>query len=101
LALYEEPLSEKQPVACIDEKPVLLHQDIRAPLPARPGQTARRDYEYKRCGAANVFCRMEPKAVLHFPKPTATRPAVEFADDRVEIVARYPQAEPSIWFRTI
>jgi hypothetical protein len=30
LALYEKPLSEEQPVVCIDEKPVLLHQDIRA-----------------------------------------------------------------------
>ena len=35
LKLYEEPLSEEEPVACIDEKPVVLHRDIRAPLAAR------------------------------------------------------------------
>ena len=35
--LYEKPLSEEEPVVCIDEKPVVLHRDIRAPLPARPG----------------------------------------------------------------
>jgi hypothetical protein len=92
LALYERPFSEEEPVVCIDEKPVALHEDIRAPLPVRPGQTARRDYEYKRCGTANVFCGVEPKAGRHFPKPTATRSAAEFADYLVEIVARYPEA---------
>jgi hypothetical protein len=91
LKLYEKPLSEEEPVVCIDEKPVVLHQDIRAPLPARPGRLARRDYEYKRCGTANVFCGVEPKAGHHFPKPTATRSAAEFADYLVGIVAHYPE----------
>jgi transposase len=92
LALYERPLSEEEPVVCIDEKPVVLHRDIRASKPARPGHVARRDYEYKRCGTANVFCGVEPKAGRHFPRPTATRSAAEFADYLVEIVARYPEA---------
>jgi len=92
LKLYEKPLSAEEPVVCIDEKPVVLHQDIRAPLAARPGRLARRDYEYKRRGTANVFCGVEPKAGRHFPKPTATRSAAEFADYLVEIVARYPEA---------
>jgi transposase len=92
LALYEKPFSEEEPVVCIDEKPVVLHRDIRAPKAARPGHVARRDYEYKRCGTANVFCGVEPKAGRHFPKPTATRSAAEFADYMVEIVARYPEA---------
>jgi hypothetical protein len=53
---------------------------------------ARRDYEYKRCGTANVFCGVEPKAGRHFPKPAVTRSAAEFADYLVGIVARYPEA---------
>jgi hypothetical protein len=92
LKLYEKPLSEEEPVVCIDEKPVVLHQDLRAPLAVRPGRLARRDYEYKRCGTANVFCGVEPKAGRHFPKPTPTRSAAEFADYLGEIVARYPDA---------
>ena len=92
LALYERPLLEDEPVVCIDEKPVVLRRDIRAPKPARPGHLARRDYESKRCATANVFCGVEPKAGRHFPKPTATRWAAEFADYMVEIVARYPEA---------
>jgi DDE superfamily endonuclease len=92
LALYEKPLSEKEPVVCLDEKPVVLHADIRPSLPARPGYLARRDYEYERCGTANVFCCVEPKAGRHFPKATATRSAAEFADHLVEIIAQYPRA---------
>jgi hypothetical protein len=92
LALYEKPLSEEEPVVCIDEKPVVLHQDTRAPLSVRPGRVARRDYEYKRCGTANVFCGVEPKAGRHLLKPTPNRSAAEFADYLVEMVARYPEA---------
>lgn len=44
------------------KKPVMLHQDLRAPSPARPGHLARRDYEYKCCGTASVFCGVESKA---------------------------------------
>src|SRR5665647_418808 len=62
LALYERPLSEKEPVVCVDEKPVVLHADVRPARPMRPGQILRRDSEYKRCGTANVFCGVQPKA---------------------------------------
>jgi hypothetical protein len=27
LAVYEKPLSEQEPVVCMDEKPVVLHQE--------------------------------------------------------------------------
>ena len=30
LAVYEKPLSEKEPVVCVDEKPVVLHQEDSA-----------------------------------------------------------------------
>ncbi len=31
LAVYEKPLSAREPVVCIDEKPVVLHQEVRPP----------------------------------------------------------------------
>jgi len=49
-------------VICVDEKPVTLHADVRPASPALPGREARRDNEYERCGTANVFCAVEPKA---------------------------------------
>jgi transposase len=76
-----------------DEKPVVLHEDIRALIPIQPGRVGRRDYEYKRCGTANVFCGVEPKAGRHFTKVTTTRCSAEFADYLLEIVAGYPAAD--------
>ena len=93
LALYEKPLSEKQPVVCIDEKPVVLHQDVRPPLPMRPGRIARRDCEYQRCGTANAFCGVEPKAGRHFTRATPDRSSPQFADYLLAIAEYYPAAD--------
>ena len=93
LAVYERPLSEREPVVCVDEKPVVLHQEVRPPLAMRPGRVARRDGEYQRCGTANVFCGVEPKAGQYFPKVTAHRSAPEFADYLLAVAIRYPEAD--------
>jgi hypothetical protein len=79
LAVYEKPYRTAEPVVCLDEKLVSLHADLRPPLPARPGQVAKRDNEYQRCGTANVFCAVEPKAGKHFTFPTPDRSAPELA----------------------
>src|SRR5664279_3285274 len=92
LAVYEKPLSEQEPVVCIDEKPVVLHSDVRPGRPMRPGRIARHDCEYKRCGTANVFCGVQPKAGRHFTKVTPTRSSPEFADSLLEIAIRYATA---------
>jgi len=93
LAVYEKPLSERGPVVCIDEKPVVLHADLRPPLPQRPGRALRRDSEYERRGTANTFCGVEPKAGRHFTKATADRSSPEFADYLLEIAEHYPGAD--------
>jgi len=93
LALYEKPLSERAPVVCLDEKPVVLHADTRPTAPMQPGRVARRDYEYKRGGTANVFCGVEPKAGRHFTKVTPTRCSAELADYLLKIAVRYPAAD--------
>src|SRR5882757_5002945 len=74
LALYERPLSEREPVVCVDEKPVVLHADVRPPRPMRPGRIARRDSEYERRGTANVFCGVQPKAGRPLPSRPRTAP---------------------------
>ena len=40
LALYEKPLSETEPVVCIDEKPVVLHADLRRPQAHASGRNS-------------------------------------------------------------
>jgi hypothetical protein len=93
LKIYEKPLAERAPVVCMDEKPVVLHSDTRPSTPMSPGQVARRDYEYKRCGTANVFCAVEAKAGRHFTKVTPTRASPDFAEFLLDIASAYPKAD--------
>ena len=93
LETYERPYNPAEPVVCLDEKPITLHADVRPTSPARPGREARRDNEWERCGTANVFCAVEPKAGRHFTFPTPDRSAVEFAHAVFEVAMQYPQAD--------
>lgn len=92
LSVYEKPLSAQEPVVCMDEKPVVLHQEVRPPVPLKPGRVARRDGEYKRCGTANVFCGVEPKAGRHWTQVTANRSAKQFANYLQKVARHYPCA---------
>jgi DDE superfamily endonuclease len=92
LELYERPHNPQEPVVCLDEKPVSLHGEVRAPEAARPGVVAKRDSEYKRKGTANVFCAVEPRAGRHFTFPTPRRSGAEFAKVIATVARRYPFA---------
>lgn len=92
LALYERPYDPREPVVCFDEKPVALHAEVRPPRPARPGHCAKRDNEYRRCGTANIFGIVEPKAGRHLSRVTPTRSGAEFAHAIAALVATYPRA---------
>jgi hypothetical protein len=92
LALYEKPFGSVEPVVCLDEKPVSLHADIRPMRPARPGHLAKRDNEYKRCGTANIFAVVEPKAGRHLNRTTPNRPTQQFAWTIRALAAAYPFA---------
>ncbi|MCX6621567.1 MAG: IS630 family transposase [Acidobacteria bacterium] len=93
LEVYEKPYDPAEPVICLDEKPVSLHADVRAPMPAKPGTEARRDNEYKRCGTANVFGVVEPKAGRHFTTATPDRSAFQFAQVIYHLALEYPEAK--------
>jgi hypothetical protein len=93
LETYERPYDPQQPVVCLDEKPVTLHADVRPFAAARPGREARRDNEYERCGTANVFCAVEPKAGRHFTFATPDRSGFEFAQVLAELARAYPEAK--------
>jgi hypothetical protein len=92
LETYERPYDGEQPVVCLDEKPITLHADVRPPSPAVPGREARRDNEYERCGTANVFCAVEPKAGRHFTFATPDRSGFEFAQVAAELALQYSHA---------
>jgi hypothetical protein len=93
LETYERPYDANQPVVCVDEKPVTLHADVRPASPAAPGREVRRDNEYERCGTANVFCAVEPKAGRHFTFPTPDRSGFEFAQVLFHLALKYPKTK--------
>lgn len=93
LALYEQPRSEEEPVVCVDEKSVSLHEEVREPIPLQPGRAGRRDAEYKRCGTANIFCGVEPKAGVHFTAVTPRRATHELAGFLKNLADFYPHAK--------
>ena len=60
LELYAEPYDPRRPVVCFDETSTQLLSEARPPLPTRPGQARRQDYEYRREGTHNLFLACEP-----------------------------------------
>src|SRR4029453_5102695 len=89
--IYERPYDQQQPVVCLDEKPITLHADVRAASAAAQGGEARRDNEYERCGTANAFCAVEPKAGRHFTFATPDRSGFEFAQVAMQLAMQYPE----------
>jgi hypothetical protein len=94
LDLYAEPYDPKRPKVNFDETSKQLIGETRQPLPARPGQVARYDYEYKRNGTRNVFLFCEPQAGWRHVEVTAQRTMEDFAQQMKWLVdERYPEAE--------
>ena len=94
LAVYIRPYDPAYPVVCLDETSKQLVAETRTSLPAEPGQPARTDYEYARCGTANLFMTCEPLTGQRHVSVTEQRTAVDFAGvvrDLLEV--RYPHAE--------
>lgn len=94
LDLYAEPTDPKRPIVCFDECPVQLVEEVRAPMPAEPGQPERIDYEYKRNGSANVFMSVEPQLGTRHIEVTERRTKHDFALQMKALVdERHPQAD--------
>lgn len=62
LDIYTCPYDAAYPVVCMDEQPVQLIKETRAPIPATKETPKRVDYEYERAGTACLFMFAEPLA---------------------------------------
>lgn len=92
LKLYAKPKELAEPVICIDERPVVLHDSERAGRSMAPGQVAQKDYEYVRRGTANVFCVVEPLTGSRLTGATRNRTGLAFAKTLKKVAARYSGA---------
>ena len=93
LDLYAEPPDPKCPVVCLDESPLQLIGETRQPIPAAPGQVARADYEYRRCGTVNLFVAMDVHRPWRRVTVTERRTAQDYAARlRALVDVDFPQA---------
>lgn len=94
LDLYAEPADDRRPVVNFDEAMKQLVADTREPLPMKPGQPARQDYEYCRKGVANLFVFFDRHRGWRKVKPTLQKRSVDFAECMRDLVdIHYPKAE--------
>jgi transposase len=94
LDLYAEAPDPKRPVVCFDESPVQLIGEVRQPIPAKPGQLERYDYEYRRNGTVNLFVVLDVHRPWRKVKVTERRAAEDYAQCMRELVdVHYPNAE--------
>src|SRR5246127_4754317 len=79
LAVYKRPRDLDVPLVCLDETSKQLLADTRAPIPMKPGQRERRDYEYERNGTANLFMMFAPLEGWRYIEITDRRTAIDYA----------------------
>ena len=90
---YLLPLDETHPVVCFDESPLQLLREVREPIDAAPGRPRREDYEYERCGVAEVMMVCQPAAGLRKCMVMAHRRKTDFAAVCKEIDRMFPKAQ--------
>ena len=94
LELYAMPYDPKRPLVCFDEHLVQLIMEKRRPLPAKPGQPERFDYEYQRNGTRNLFAFFQPLAAWRHVRVTERRTKIDFAHCMQYLVdERFPEAD--------
>ena len=80
-------------MVCVDEVSQVLHQEVRTPLPPRPGQPGRQDYEYRRMGTAHLFMITAPFGGWRHVEVTARRTKLACAQILKDLVdVHFPRA---------
>lgn len=80
LDIYKRPYNERCPLVCMDESPKQLIKETRTPVAMKPGQEARVDFEYERCGVANIFLASEPLRGKRYVDVTERKTKVDWAE---------------------
>lgn len=70
LEVYQRPYNPKRPQVCFDEVSKQLTKETRLPLPVRPGDVTKYDYEYERNGTSNLFIFFAPLIAWRHVKVT-------------------------------
>ena len=103
LEVYQRPHDPQRPLVCLDETSKQLIIETRAPIPAKPEQPARHDYEYERNCVANLFMVFAPLEGWRHVKVTDRHTAIDYAHTLRDVSdVHFPDAaKRSYWCRTI
>jgi hypothetical protein len=93
LELYAEPPDPLRPVVCIDETLKQLVEEVKQPLPPRPGSPEKYDYHYRRNGTANLFVMVDRHRKWRHVEVTEQKTRQDFAACMRDLVdVHYPKA---------
>ena len=93
LDVYERPYDPDIPVVCMDEKPFMLHGEVRDALPMKPGSDRKTDFEYSRNGTVSIFAFVEALGGRHHVSVREHRTARDWAEEiRYLAEVLYPDA---------
>ena len=93
IEVYHRAHDPDRPVVCLDETSKQLIVETRMPIPAKPGQPRRVDYEYQRNGTANLFMLFAPLEGWRHVKVTDRHAAIDYAQVLKELSdTHFPQA---------
>ena len=94
LEVYTRPYDLARPLVCLDETSKQLTRETRIPIPMRPGQSARSDYEYERNGVASLFMLFAPLVGWRHVAVRDRRTAIDYAHVLRDLAdVHFPDAE--------
>jgi hypothetical protein len=97
LDVYARPYDSQYPVLCMDEQPIQLLKETRAPIAGTKKHARRVDYEYERAGTASIFMFCEPLAGWRHVSVRERRTKVDWAQEMEPLLrVRYASAKKVI-----
>jgi hypothetical protein len=96
LDVYKRPYNEDMPVVCMDESPKQMIKETRSSIEMKPGYDAKEDFEYERCGVANIFLVSEPLTGRRYVEVTDRKTKVDWAKFIKQIADDWYKDAPKI-----
>ncbi len=92
LEVYQRSFTDDEVLVCMDETSKQHIKETRIPLPARPGEPEKYDFEYERNGVSNLFMLSAPLEGWRHVKVTDQHTKVDWAHLIKELVdEHYPE----------
>lgn len=91
LDIYKKVYNKENPVVCMDESPKQMIKETRLPIEMIPGHDAKEDFEYERCGVANIFMASEPLTGKRYVEVTERKTKKDWA--------KYLKQIADVWYK--